>query len=61
MVKSPGWIQVINLYLKVSHNFLHLILLDVFWIVYISFGYLAKFYFLAQFPVDHFPHSVMSG
>ena len=47
-------------YLKVSEGFLRLIPQDRFWVVHIPIVSLVKFRFLAQFPVEHLPHSVVS-
>ena len=34
---------------------------DICWVLHIPFVHMVKFQFLAQFPVDHFAHSVMSS
>ena len=50
---------MIRLYLKIPESFVFLILLDGFWIEYMSFGSWGKFNFFAQFPVDHLPYPVV--
>ena len=40
-------------------EFVLYILLDGLWFVHIPFGSMLTFLFLAQFPVDHLPHSVV--
>ena len=55
-----GWDEVSSLYLKIPEEFVRLILLDRFRDVYILFFRTVKFQFLAQFPVDHFTHPVVS-
>ena len=40
---------------------MHLILQNIFWFVHVPFGSIVKFQFLAQFPVDHFSHPVVSS
>ena len=52
---------MIRLYLKISKNFVRLIFLDEFWMVQIPFVHRVEFKLLAQFPVDHFPLSVVSS
>ena len=37
-----------------------LILQDRCWIVYVQFVHMIKFKFLAQFPVDHFAHIIIT-
>ena len=51
--------QVIYLNFKISENFVSLILLDKFWVVYILFVCTVKSKFLTQFPRDHLVHPVM--
>ena len=48
-------------YLKIPRNFMRLILLNGFWFVQISFSCMIKFQFLAQFPVAHLSHPVVSS
>ena len=43
-----------------TREFKCLILQDGFWFVYVLFGCLVKFKLLAQFPVDHLSHPVVS-
>ena len=51
------WLRLgIYLYLKILMNFVSLIFLDGFQFEHMP---LVKFLFLAQFPVDHLPHSVV--
>ena len=52
---------MICLYLKIPENFVHLILQDGFWVVFILLVHRVKFQFFAQFPVDHVPHPVVSS
>ena len=52
---------VIGLYLKVPVNFMRFIFEDRFWVVRIPPVRMVKFQFLAQFPVDHLSHPVVSG
>ena len=47
--------------IKIPKNFMRLILEDGFWFMHISFRNMVKFQFLAQFPVDHLPHPVVSS
>ena len=55
------WLTLGDLfYLKVTGNLMCLILQDRFWVVQIPFGRMVKFQFLAQFPVDHLLHPVVS-
>ena len=49
------------MYLQVQEKFLSLIFLDGFRVVPIPFVRMAQLQFLAQFPVDHIPHSVLSS
>ena len=51
---------VIRLYLKIPAEFMRLIHLDIFLVVYIPFVHMIKFQFLAQFPADHLAHPVVS-
>ena len=51
----------ICLYLKFPPNFMCLILQNRFLFVPVPFGSMVKFKFLAQFPVDHLSHPVMSS
>ena len=59
--KKNGLEQVIHLYLKISENFVHLILQNEFQFMHIPFGSLAKFHFLAQFSMNHLLLPVMSS
>ena len=52
--------EVIRLYLKIPEKFVSLILQDRFWVEHIPLVRMVKFKFLAQFPVDHFAHPVVS-
>ena len=52
---------VIYLYLKIPEKCVRLILQDGFRIVSILLFREVKFKFLAQFPVDHLPHPVVSS
>ena len=61
LVWSSGRDQVIRFYLKISDNHMHLILLDEFWFLPISFGSMVKFRFLAQFPADHLSNPSVSS
>ena len=49
---------MISLYFKIPEEFVRLIIPDGFWVVLIS---LVKVQFLAQLPVDHLAHPVMSS
>ena len=60
MVQSYGRDQVIGLYLKILEEFVGLILQEIFWVEHIPFARMVKFLFLAQFPVDHLTHPVVS-
>ena len=60
-VWSTGWDQMICLYLKIPNNFVCLIIQEGFWIVHIPLVRMVKFQFLAQFPVDHLLHPVVSN
>ena len=40
---------------------MRLILQGGFWFMVIPFGSIAKFQFLARFPLDHFPNIVVSN
>ena len=60
-VWSSGQHKLIRRYLKISEICMHLILQDGFSFVYISFGCIIKFQFLAQFPLDHLSHPVVSS
>ena len=51
---------MIGSYLWITEKFVRLILEGGFWIVYIRFVRMVISEFLAQFPVDHFPHPVRS-
>ena len=48
-----------RLYLKIPEMFVYLIFQDGFWVVHIEF--VVKFKLLAQFPVDHISHLVVSS
>ena len=52
-------VYVICLYLKIPENLVRLVFQNTFWLVHIPFSSMVEFPFLAQFPVDHFPHSVV--
>ena len=57
-----SWLDLVTcLYLEIRENLLRLILQDEFWDVYMPLACIAKFKLLAQFPVDHLPHSVVSS
>ena len=58
---SSGRDLVIRLYLKIPEEFVCLILQDRFWVVSIRFVRVVKLQFLAQFPVDHLAHPVVSS
>ena len=58
---SSVWNLEFCLHLKIPENFLRLILQDGFWFVYIPFGSMVKFLFIAQFPVNHLLHPVVSS
>ena len=45
--------------LKIPDNLVRLILLDEFLFVYIPFSGIVKLNFVAQFPMDLLPHSVL--
>ena len=60
-VMSSGLDLVICLYLKILEKFVPLILQKGFRFVPIPFGSIVQFQSLAQFPVDHLPHSVVSS
>ena len=49
------------LYLKITKNLVCLIFLDGFWVMHIPFVRLIKFKLLAQFPLDHLAHLVVSS
>ena len=49
------------MYLKIPEDIIRLILQDGFWFAHIPYGCVVKFQFLAQFPVDHLPHPVVSS
>ena len=49
------------LYLKIPEHFVRLILQDWFRVVHLPFIRMIKFKYLAQFPVDPFPHRVVSS
>ena len=51
---------MICLYRKIPQNFMRLILLDRIWVLHIQFVRMVKFQFLAQFPMDHLTHPVLS-
>ena len=44
----------------IPEEFVHLILQDRFWVVHIPFACMVKFKLLAQLPVDHLAHPVIS-
>ena len=48
-----------SLYLKIPERFACLILQDHFWVLHIPFVHTVKFQFLAQFSVNHLPHSLI--
>ena len=62
---TKGWSfcrdQEICLYLKISDKFVRFLFLDGFCFVHIPFGSMVKFQFLAQFPMDHLSHPVVSS
>ena len=53
--------KVIRLYVKIPQEFVRVVLLDSCWVVHVPFLRMVKFKFLAQFPVDHFTHPVVSS
>ena len=57
VVFCPG----LCLHLKIPEKFVSLTFQDGYWFMKISFGSMVKFQFLAQFPVSHLPHPVMSS
>ena len=58
---SSGRDLMIRLYLKIPEELASLILQDRFWVVHIPFIRMVKFRLLAQFPVDHLTHPVVSS
>ena len=54
-------IRLFYSYLTTLENLMRRILQDRFWFVHIPFGSTVKFKFLAQFPVDHPAHPIMSS
>ena len=60
-VWSFGRDEVICLYLKIPEKFVSFFFEDGFRVVHITFVRFVKFKLLAQFPVDHFAHPVVSG
>ena len=52
---------MIRLYLEIPVEFVRLIVQDRFLVVPIPFVRMIQFKFLAQFPVDHLPHRVVSS
>ena len=52
---------MICLYLKIPERFVRLIFYDRFSVVHILFVCVVKFKLLAQFPMDHLPHPVVSS
>ena len=52
--------EVIRLYVKTLLKFLGFILQDSCWVEHVRIICLVKFYFLAQFPMDHLAHSMVS-
>ena len=52
---------MIYLYLKIPEYFIRLILEDGLGFAPVSSASMVEFQFLAQFPVDHFPHPVVSS
>ena len=54
-------IYVIRLYLKIPKELVRLILQDRCWVVHIRLVHMVKFQFLAQFPVNHLAHPVVSS
>ena len=51
----------IRLYPKIPEKFVHLILEDRFWVVQITFVHMVKYKLLAQFPMEHLAHPVVSN
>ena len=51
---------MICLDVKISEEFVRVILRDWCWFVHIQLVRMVNFKFLAKFPVDHFSHPVMS-
>ena len=58
---SSGQLLVIYLYIKILENFVLLILQGGFSFMNVVFGSMFKFHFLARFPEDHLPHSLVSS
>ena len=56
---SSGRDKVICLHVKFSQNLMHLFFQDRFGVVHLLFIQRVKFQFLAQFPVNHLPHTVL--
>ena len=52
---------MIHLYLKIPENFVHLILQDGFWVMYIPFVCMVKLKLLTQFQAYHLAHPVVSS
>ena len=50
-----------SLYLKIPESFMRLILQKGFWFVNIPFDSTVKFQFLAQFPMNHLSHPIVSS
>ena len=55
------WPRLGDFYLIITENFVRFILQDWFWVVHISSVRMIRLQFLAQFPVDHFAHPVVSS
>ena len=52
---------MIRLYLKIPEEFVNLIFQDRFWVLHIPYVRKFKLQFLAQLPVDHLAHPVVSS
>ena len=51
---------MIRLYHKILEKFVSLVVQDRFWVVHIPFDRMVRFKLLAQFPLYHLPHPVIS-
>ena len=60
-VWPSGRDKAIRLYLRIPEKFVRLIFQDRFWVMHLPFVPMMKSKFLAQFPVDHLSHPVVSS
>ena len=60
LVWSSGRDSVICLHLKIQEEYVRIILQNVFWVVNIPLVSMVRFQFLAQFPIDHLTHAVVT-